>query len=105
MVRAGLSVVCQRQYVARLTLEHAAHLLQRIEIQPEGLTLLQPPQRCVADAGLFCQPIKCPTLLRQYFIYSNFNNKVRPPSGRCYLLHAANSVSEVYILHVRYTHV
>ena len=100
-----LLIVRQRQNVARLTLEHAAHLLQRDKIQPKSLALLQSPQRRVTNTSLFCQPIECPTLFRQYFIYSNFNNKVRPPLGRCYLLHAANSVDEVYILHAKYTRV
>ncbi len=98
-------MVRQCKYIAGLALKHAAHFLQRVEIHPESLAFLQSPQRRMADAGLFCQPIESPTLVCQYFIYSNFNNKVRPPSGRCYLLHAANSVGEVYILHVRYTHV
>ena len=72
-------LVRQRQYVAGLAFEHAAHLLKRIEIQAECLAFLQTPQRRVADTGLFCQPIECPALLGQYFVNSNFNNKARLP--------------------------
>jgi len=74
-------MVRQCQYVAWLALKHAANLLQRDEIQPESLAFLQSPQRRVTDAGLFCQPIKRPTLFCQYFIYANFNNKARPPQA------------------------
>jgi len=71
----------QPQDVARLALKHAAHLLQRDEIHPESFAFLQSPQSRVADAGLLCQPVERPTLLRQYFIYSNFNNDARPSPG------------------------
>lgn len=62
-----------------MTFKRAAHLLQRVEIHPEGLALLQTPKRRMADTGLFRQPIEGASLLCQYFIYSKLNNKARPP--------------------------
>jgi len=62
-----------------MTLKHAAHLFQGLEIHPESLALLQTPKRRVADPGLFSEPIEGTSLFRQYFIYSKLNNKARPP--------------------------
>src|SRR5207244_8480065 len=64
----------RREYVARLALKRPAHLLQSVEVNSERLALFQTPQRCVADAGLFGQPIERPPLSGQQFIYSNFNH-------------------------------
>jgi hypothetical protein len=82
---AILLLVRQRQYVAGLALKYAAHLLERVEIHTESLAFLQTPQRCMADTGLFCQPIERSALLCQYLIYSNFNNKARPPQSLLFI--------------------
>ena len=48
-----LLLVGQSQHVTRLTLKPLAELLQSIEVDPESFTLLQSPQRRVADARFF----------------------------------------------------
>jgi hypothetical protein len=78
-VVAVLLIVSQLKDVAGPTLKRAAHLFQGVEIHPESPALLHTPKRRMADTGLFRQPIKGMSLLCQYFIYSNLNNKARPP--------------------------
>ena len=60
-----LFLIRKRKHVAGLTLKRLTKLLQGIEIDPERLALFQAPQRRVADACLFGQPIEGPTVLFQ----------------------------------------
>src|SRR6185369_11315901 len=53
------------EHIAGLTLKCVAHLLQCFKIDSECLTLFQPPQCRMADAGLFREPIERSTAVFQ----------------------------------------
>src|SRR5438034_8134944 len=59
----NLSVIGEREDVARLTFKCLAELLQRIEVNSQRLALLQTPQRRMTDACRFGQPVECPAAL------------------------------------------
>ena len=62
---AGALLIRNNEYVAWLTLQRLAHLLQRLKINAQRLALLQTPQRRMADACLFRQPIEGPSATGQ----------------------------------------
>ena len=60
LLRSLLLPARQPQHVARLTCEHLADALKGSKIDAHRFALLQSPQRRMADAGLFSQPIERP---------------------------------------------
>ena len=69
---------------------------------PNDLPFFETPQRRVADAGLFRQPIERSPLHGQQFIYSNFNHmECRSASVSIYYVRDIARVK--YILHLTYS--
>jgi len=58
----------QSEYIARLTVKASADLLKGLEVDPECLALLQPPQRRVTHARFLCQPVEGLPLLFQQLV-------------------------------------
>jgi len=67
-------LITKRKHGAGLAAQRTAKFFQGFEIDSQRLLFFQSPESGVANAGLFCEPIKGSSALRQKFIKSDLNH-------------------------------